>query len=125
MAVIHKERESIPKINNLFNVSKPMFYKGVVTLAERKAKRDLEVAEVDHEECGFIIEPKQVEVGSGYTISVDYDENEKQIINVKTYGEVDVKKIRKEIERVFPNAHIRQLNQVHSVAVVKKRKKKK
>jgi len=94
-------------------------------LAERKAKRELETVEVDHEESGFIIEPRQVEVGSGYTISVDYDENEKQIINVKPYGDVDVQKIRREIERIFPNARIQQLNQTHSVAVVKKRRKKK
>jgi len=93
-------------------------------LAERKTKRELETVEVDRDESKFVIEPIQVEVGSGYTISVDYDENEKQIINVKTYGEVDVKKIRKEIERIFPNAQIRQLNHVHSVAVVKKRKRK-
>lgn len=94
-------------------------------MAERKAKRELGAAEVDHEEPGFVIEPTQVEVGSGYTISVNYDENEKQIINVKTYGEVDVKKIRREIERIFPNAQIRQLNHAHSVTVVKKRKRKK
>lgn len=96
----------------------------MVTLAERKSKRESELIQANNEEHGFVLEPRHVEVGSGYTISVDYDDDERQIINVKTYGEVDIKKIRREIARIFPNARIRQLNHP-SVAVVKKRKRKK
>lgn len=80
--------------------------------------------EIDSEELGFVLEPTQIEVGSGYTVSVDYDDNEKQIVDVKTYGEADISKIRKEIARAFPNARIRQLNGVRSVTIVKKRKRK-
>jgi hypothetical protein len=80
--------------------------------------------ELDSEEPGFVLEPTQVEVGSGYTISISYDENEKPIVDVKTYGEVDIAKLRKEVERVFPNAQIRQLNQTQSVTVVKKCRRK-
>lgn len=91
-------------------------------MAERKHKH--EPVELDAEETGFVLEPTQVEVGSGYTVSVNYDENEKPIIDVKTYGEVNMAKLRKEIERLFPDARIRQLNQTQTVTVAKKRKKK-
>jgi len=94
-------------------------------MAERKSKRESEnPVELDSEELGFVLEPTQVEVGSGYTVSVSYDENEKPIVDVKTYGEVDTAKLRREIERAFPNAKIRQLNQTRSIAIVKKRKRK-
>ena len=94
-------------------------------MAEKKHKRESEsLIELDSEELGFVLEPTQVEVGSGYTVSVSYDENEKPIIDVKTYGEVDIAKLRKEIERIFPNAQIRQLNQTQTVTIVKKRKRK-
>ena len=92
-------------------------------MAERKHKRETEDAETE-EETGFILEPTQLEIGSGYTLSVNYDENEKPIINVKTYGQVDVIKLRREIEKLFPNAQINQLDQGHSITVVKKRKGK-
>jgi hypothetical protein len=94
-------------------------------MAERKNKRESGgLIEIDSEETAFILEPTQVEVGSGYTVSVSYDENEKPIIDVKTYGEVDIAKLRREIERAFPNAQIRRLKQTQSVTIVKKRKRK-
>ena len=94
-------------------------------MAEKKHKRESEsLIELDSEELGFVLEPTQVEVGSGYTVSVSYDENEKPIIDVKTYGEVNTAKLRKEIDKIFPNAQIRQLNQTQTVTVVKKRKRK-
>jgi hypothetical protein len=93
-------------------------------MAERKHKRETEDIETE-EETGFILEPTQLEIGSGYTLSVNYDENEKPIINVKTYGQVDVIKLRREIEKLFPNAQINQLNQSHSITVVKRKGKSK
>jgi len=94
-------------------------------MPERKRRREPEnLIEIDREELGFVLEPTQVEVGSGYAISVSYDEDENPIIDVKTYGEVDIAKLRKDIERVYPNAQIRQLSQTRSVTVVKKRKSK-
>lgn len=94
-------------------------------MAERKHKRESEgLVEMGSEESSFILEPTQVEVGSGYTVSVKYDENEKPIIDVKTYGEVDITKLRREIERAFPNAQIRRVKQTQSVTIVKKRKRK-
>jgi len=94
-------------------------------MPERKHKREPEnFVELDSEELGFVLEPRKIEVGSGYTISVSYDENEKPLVNVKTYGEVDFIKLRREIERAFPNAQIRKLNQTQSVTIVKRRKMK-
>jgi hypothetical protein len=98
----------------------------VVEMAERKHKHETQgIIEMETEESGFVLEPTQVEVGSGYTVSVSYDKNEKPIIDVKTYGEVNLTKLRREIERIFPNAKIRQLTQASTVTIVKKRKKKK
>ena len=94
-------------------------------MAERKHKRETTI-ELDPEEMGYILEPTQIELGSGYTLSVDYDENDKPVINIKTYGQVDLDKLRKEIQHTFPNAKIRQINQNQSqtITVVKKRKRK-
>lgn len=94
-------------------------------MPEHKHKREQgSFIELDSEELGFVLEPTQIEIGSGYTISVSYDKNEKQIVDVKTYGEVDIAKLRRDIERAFPNAKIRQLNQTRSVTIVKRRRRK-
>jgi len=94
-------------------------------MSGRKQKREPEtLVELNPEDTGFILEPTQVEVGSGYTVSVSYDENEKPIVDLKTYGEVNIEHIRREIERIFPHAQIRQLNPQGSVAIVKRNKGK-
>ncbi|MGB9676888.1 MAG: hypothetical protein ACPL0C_06855 [Candidatus Bathyarchaeales archaeon] len=92
-------------------------------MAERKQKHEAAYIRVDEEEIGFELEPAQVEVGSGYTVSISYDEDT-PVVDVKTYGEVDIAKLRKEIQRIFPDAKIRHLNQVDTVTIVKKHKKK-
>lgn len=93
-------------------------------MAERKTKRDESLIELDPEEAGFILEPAKIEVGSGYALSIRYDENEKPIVDIKTYGKVDMEKVRKEIGKIFPNAKIRNLAQPQTLTLVKKRKKK-
>jgi len=94
-------------------------------MPEHKHKRESRsFVEMDSEGSDFVLEPTQIEVGSGYAVSVSYDENEKPIVDVKTYGEVDLSKIRREIERVFPNAKIRQLSEEGSVTIVKRRARK-
>ncbi|RJS68365.1 hypothetical protein CW693_04595 [Candidatus Bathyarchaeota archaeon] len=95
-------------------------------MPERKHKREPErFIELDSEDLGFVLEPTQVEVGSGYTVSVSYDEEDKPIVDVKTYGEVDTAKLRREIERMFPNAEIRQLDKPQSIIVRKRKRKRK
>jgi hypothetical protein len=98
--------------------------KPVINMAERKSKRAESFVEFDPGEAGFVMETAKVELGAGYALSVQYDENEKPIIDVKTYGKVDFCKIQKEINRLFPHAHIRQLNQTQPVTIVKKEKRR-
>ena len=94
-------------------------------MVERRNKREQENAiELDAEYTRFVLEPTRVEVGSGYTLCVNYDETENPIVSVRTYGQVDVAKVRMEIEKAFPHAQIRQLNQAPSVIIVKKSKTK-
>jgi hypothetical protein len=91
---------------------------------EPKSKRDENSVEAEVEEPGIVLEPAQVELGSGYAVSVRYDENDKPIVDVKTYGEVDVAKMLKDIGRVYPHAQINHLNQPSSVTIAKKQKKR-
>ncbi|MEM2947651.1 MAG: hypothetical protein QXN96_05390 [Candidatus Bathyarchaeia archaeon] len=95
-------------------------------MVEKRTKREtaspvgLDLAE----NLGFILEPAKIEIGSGYAVSLSYDEDGNPIVDVKTYGDVDLSKIMRDIERVYPNAQIRQLNQETTVTVVRKRKDK-
>jgi len=94
-------------------------------MAERKHKHEAEeLVELDSEEMGYVLKPTHVEVGSGYTVSISYDQNEKPIVDLKTYGDVDLTKLKMEVARMFQNARIRQLKQTQSVTIVKKRGKK-
>jgi len=95
-------------------------------MSERKNKRvsQTENVEEDSEETTFLVEPTPVEIGAGYTVAVSHDENEREVIDVKTYGQVDMSRLRKEIQRVFPDAEIRRFNQADSVTVVRTGKKK-
>lgn len=93
-------------------------------MAERKHKRVSEdVTELD-EDAGIVLEPTQIELGSGYSLAVSYDENEKPVVDIKTYGQVDVTRLRREIAGIFPNAQIRQKGQPQSVTVARKSKRK-
>jgi hypothetical protein len=111
------------KLNNpliLFNLF-PI--KEAISMSERKRKREelLGLAE----ETGFLLEASPVEVGSGYSISISYDEEETPIIHVKTYGEVDLIELRKEIRKVYPNAKIEGMPKTPNVKIISIHKKKK
>jgi len=90
---------------------------------DRKKDSTGTATELETEEPSFLVEPRTVEVGSGYTLSIKYDENQTPTINVKTYGNVNIAHIRREIEKNFPHAHIHQLDQAHTLAVVKIKKR--
>jgi hypothetical protein len=93
-------------------------------VAERKHKRGSEgIAELD-EDAGILVEPTQVELGSGYTLAVRYDENERPVVDIKTYGYVDMEQLRREIQGAFPNARIHQNEQPQRVILAKKNRKK-
>jgi hypothetical protein len=93
-------------------------------MAERKSKREENLIELGQEETSFVLEPAKVEVGSGYALSVHYDEHDKPIVDIKTYGKVDLEKLHKEIERMFPNACIHHPTQAPLITIAKKEKKK-
>ena len=93
-------------------------------MGERKTKRNESCIELDTVDIGFILEPAKVEIGSGYAVSISYDEHEKPVIDVKTYGKVDLNKLHKEIAEAFPNCKIRQMNRSPTVTIAKKEKKK-
>ncbi|MGB9960585.1 MAG: hypothetical protein ACPLKQ_08770 [Candidatus Bathyarchaeales archaeon] len=90
-------------------------------MPERKHKREpAGPIELSLENLEFVLEPAEIELGSGYVISLNYDEEGTPIVDVKTYGKVDSAKLMKEVTCLYPNAHIRQLNQEPTVTVVKK-----
>jgi hypothetical protein len=94
-------------------------------MTERKHKHEPESEiGVSNDELGFLLEPAPIEVGSGYTLLISYDEDEKPIVDVKTYGEVNISRIRKEIEKIYPNAQIRHLGQKSTIIVAKRKKRK-
>ncbi|MBX5321261.1 MAG: hypothetical protein QHH12_05690 [Candidatus Bathyarchaeota archaeon] len=94
-------------------------------MSEKKHKREpANPAELSlPEDWGFVLEPAKIEIGSGYAVSLSYDEDGNPIVDVKTYGEVDSAKIRRDIERLYPNAQIRNLNEP-TVTVVRKSPRK-
>ena len=50
-------------------------------------------------------------VSTGYSISVVYGPDGKPIVNVETYGNIDKNALRREIERLYPGAKIRGLEE--------------
>lgn len=96
----------------------------VCGLSQRKIKREDNSGAFDLEEASFVVKPAKVEIGSGYAVAVGHDENDEAILDVKTYGIVDMARIHSELETLFPNTKIRHLAEKSSVAVVKKTKRK-
>jgi hypothetical protein len=93
-------------------------------MAERKHKRgSVGVTESD-EDASAVPEQAQIELGSAYTLAVSYDENERPVVDIKTYGQVDLARLRREIQGAFPNAQIRQKTRPQTVTVAKKNKRK-
>ena len=89
-------------------------------MSERKNKRGSEnILEVEAEGTNVVPEPTQLEIGSGYTLAVRYDEDQRPVVAVKTYGQVDLAQIRREITRIFPDARIRHTNDTKSVRMAK------
>ncbi|MEM1566786.1 MAG: hypothetical protein QW510_06900 [Candidatus Bathyarchaeia archaeon] len=95
-------------------------------MSEKKQKRETpsHVELSLPEDLGFILEPAKIEIGSGYTVSLTYDEEGKPIVDVKTYGDVDSAKIKRDIERLYPNAQIRHINEEPTVTIVRKSQRK-
>jgi len=93
-------------------------------LSQRRTKHEDTSCRFDIEETGFTVEPAEVEIGSGYSVVCDHDDNDEPVVNVRTYGTVDIAKVQRELASLFPDAKIRHLNPGSSVVVIKKAKKK-
>jgi len=52
------------------------------------------------------LKSKSIELGEGYSICVNYDEEGPPKIQVKTYGKIDLEELVKEIRRKYPRATI-------------------
>lgn len=67
---------------------------------------------------------KSTEGGSGYSISVTYDEKGKPLVQVKTQGDVDTTELRKNIERQYPGAKIEGLEKKTLIRIIDEEEEK-
>ena len=92
-------------------------------MVERKRKRgpfDL----FGFGEEDFLFGGKPSEGGSGYSISVTYDEKGKPLVQVKTQGEVDTAELRRNIERQYPGAKIEGLEKKPLIRIIDEEEEK-
>jgi hypothetical protein len=64
-----------------------------------------------------------IEGGSGYSMSITYDERGKPVVKVQTYGDVDVAELRRDIERQYPGAKIEGLEKQPLIRIVDEKTK--
>ena len=72
----------------------------------------------DFGEEDFLFGQEPVGGGSGYSISVTYDEGGKPLVRVETHGDVDVAELRRDIEQRYPGARIEGLEKKPLIRVV-------
>jgi len=86
-------------------------------MSKRRRKRRLfDIFGFGEEEFPFGQKP--AEGGSGYSISVTYDEGGKRVVRVETYGDVNVVELRKDIEQRYPGARIEGLEKQPLIRIV-------
>ena len=86
-------------------------------MPEKKRKRPFfDIFGFDEEDFMFGRQP--VEGGSGYSISVTYDEKGKPVVQVKTYGDMDMAELRRDIEQRYPGARIEGLEKKPLIRIV-------
>lgn len=86
-------------------------------MPEKKRKRPFfDIFGFDEED--FLLGREPAEGGSGYSISVTYDEKSKPVVQVKTYGDVDVAELRRDIEQRYPGARIEGLEKKPLITIV-------
>lgn len=82
----------------------------------KKKRRFFDLFGFDEED--FLLGQKPVEGGSGYSISVTYDNSGKPVVQVKTRGDVDVAELRRDIEQRYPGARIEGLEKKPLIKMV-------
>jgi len=91
-------------------------------MPERKRKRRFfDLFGFDKED--FLFE-EPTKSGSGYSISVTYNEKGKPVVQVKTYGDVDTAELRKDIEQRYPGAKIEGLEKKPLIRIIDEEEKK-
>ncbi len=83
---------------------------------KRKKREIFDLFDFGEEDLLFGQEPARG--GSGYSISVTYDEDGKPLVKVKTRGDVDAAELRKDIEQRYPGARIEGLEKRPLIRVV-------
>jgi len=74
---------------------------------------------------GSEVEATKGEGGSGYSMSVTYDEKSKPVVKVETYGNVDTAELRRDIQQRYPGAKIEGLEKQSLIRVVGEEKTEK
>ncbi len=72
----------------------------------------------DFDEEDFLFGREPAEGGSGYSISVTYDEDGIPSVKVETRGEVNVAELWRDIERRYPGARVEGLEKKPLIRVV-------
>lgn len=90
---------------------------------QKRKKKSAEILDVDGK--SFLLKSEPIEVDAGYSMSItDGDkENREPVVHVKTYGDVDVTKLRKEIKQKYPKAKVEVMTEHPSILVVSRGKK--
>ena len=90
-----------------------------------KRKRSRRFFDLDLDEENFLFGRQPIEGGSGYSISVTYDEGGKPVVRVETYGDVDVRQLRRDVEQRYPGARIEGLEKQQLIRIVDEGEKEK
>jgi len=89
-------------------------------MINRRTKRlEANPVEATMTENPFFLEPAQVEIGLGYTVKINYDEDDGAVLDIKTYGQVDTTWLRHELKRAFPKIHVHRFRQATPGTVLK------
>ncbi len=86
-------------------------------MPERKRKKRFSDL-LGFDEKGFLSSEDGGGRGSGYSISVTYDEAGKPVVQVKTYGDVDVAELRRNIEQQYPGARVEGLEKKPLIRII-------
>ena len=89
----------------------------------RRKRRFFDIFGFGEEDFLFGGEP--TEGGSGYSMSVTYDENGKPVVQVKTQGDTDTTKLRRDIEQRYPGAKIEGLEKKPLIRIIDEEEKNK
>jgi hypothetical protein len=94
---------------------------------KKKGKGFFDIFDFNEEDFlfGRELESTKGKGGSGYSMSVTYDENGKPVVAVKTYGEVDAAELRRDILQRHPGARIEGLENQPLIKVVGEEKTEK